>query len=619
MDLVTRLLLNSSQFDSNIVKSSKQLQEFQNIGKSVTGSITKFAAGLGAVGSAAEIFNKFINAGQGSSDAFSFAVGTAKDSVDMFFTSLNTGDFTAFNRGINSTIKNLMELQRLRDDLADTKNSTSVFRSQYNYQAQSLKAVINDPSSSKAQVTAAKAQLLKITKDFTKQLEGQNRINVAELKQNASAKTGRYYSSNDVKNFAMIYNNPASTDPRKQAFDAYNAQMKKLESKLWVHGTNAGSDYKDSKVEAQILKLRKSNNELDRMSILSKQGDKQWEEYYNSLKEFYDTKAEAEQNLNFAIKQEKKADKVLGIGGKGKGKKAEEDKPLGSIAELDKELSDWNKKLSEATTKALRRSAQKMIDELETKKIMLTFDAKYGDIKKTNLTPAGVLGDRTKGFTMPDKIEQLPSLISKENKKDINTYVDGLYSIANAIGTITGMTGEGVSAWLNWGTSVLSSISSIIPLMTSLTTATEVQTAANTQQAGAEVTALATTTTAELAASSLKTTAASAEMAAKSTAAYAAIPFLGIGLAASQIATMEAMIAAASIPKFANGGVVGGNSFYGDKILARLNSGEVILNKNQQGALYNAMNSGSAGTTSVKIKGSDLYLVYNNYKKQSGK
>lgn len=43
-------------------------------------------------------------------------------------------------------------------------------------------------------------------------------------------------------------------------------------------------------------------------------------------------------------------------------------------------------------------------------------------------------------------------------------------------------------------------------------------------------------------------------MAAKSTAAYAAIPFVGVGLAAAQIAAMEAMIMAAGLPKFANGG-----------------------------------------------------------------
>lgn len=585
MDLVTRLLLNSSQFDNNITNSAKQLKAFQDVGKSVTSSIGKFAAGLGAVGSAAEIFNKFINAGQGSSDALSFALGTAKDSVDMFFTSLNTGDFTAFNKGINGTIKNLMELQRLRDDLADTKNSTSVFRSQYNYQAQALKAIINDPDSSKAEVAAAKARLIKITKDFTKQLEGQNSINVAELRQNASAKTGRYYSANDIKNFATVYNNPASTDPRKQAFDLYNAQMKKLESRLWVHGTNAGNDYKDSKVEAQILKLRKSNNELDRMSILSKQGDKQWEEYYNSLKEFYDTKAEAEQNLNFAIKQEKKANKVLGIGGKSK---KDEDKPTGSIAELDKELSDWNRKLAEATTNALRRSAQKMIDELEGQKIELTFDAKYGGGEDAD--PPKMAGIPMAGFDI-SKVNKLPTIfknpIDKEKIDRTNEYIECLNAMGSTLSSITNMTNEGASAWLNWGATLLTSIATAIPMISGLTVVKKAEANAN-----AEV------------------------LATGAGSAVASIPFVGPILAVSAIASVIAALS--NIPKFATGGVVGGNSFYGDRILARLNSGEVILNKTQQGALYNAL-EGSTGSNTVKIKGSDLYLCLNNYKKQSGR
>jgi len=38
----------------------------------------------------------------------------------------------------------------------------------------------------------------------------------------------------------------------------------------------------------------------------------------------------------------------------------------------------------------------------------------------------------------------------------------------------------------------------------------------------------------------------------------------------------------AAIPKFATGGIVGGNSFTGDKLLARINSGEMILNQKQQ-------------------------------------
>ena len=40
-------------------------------------------------------------------------------------------------------------------------------------------------------------------------------------------------------------------------------------------------------------------------------------------------------------------------------------------------------------------------------------------------------------------------------------------------------------------------------------------------------------------------------------------------------------------PKFADGGIVGGNSFAGDKVSALVNSGEMILNKKQQANLFN--------------------------------
>lgn len=78
---------------------------------------------------------------------------------------------------------------------------------------------------------------------------------------------------------------------------------------------------------------------------------------------------------------------------------------------------------------------------------------------------------------------------------------------------------------------------------------------------------------------------------------------------------------------FANGGIVGGQSFYGDKILARVNSGELILNTDQQKALYGQLNTSAVvgGATQsiadVQIKGEDLVLVFdrakNNLSRQS--
>lgn len=69
MDLVTRLLLNSSQFDNNIRNSTKEVQQFQEMGKNVTLAIGKFAGALGLAMGANEAFNRTINSTQTTGDA----------------------------------------------------------------------------------------------------------------------------------------------------------------------------------------------------------------------------------------------------------------------------------------------------------------------------------------------------------------------------------------------------------------------------------------------------------------------------------------------------------------------------------------------------------------------
>ena len=60
---------------------------------------------------------------------------------------------------------------------------------------------------------------------------------------------------------------------------------------------------------------------------------------------------------------------------------------------------------------------------------------------------------------------------------------------------------------------------------------------------------------------------------------------------------------------FAEGGIVGGSSYSGDKLWARVNSGEMILNRNQQAALM------SGGNVQFVIEGSQLKGVLDNYNK----
>jgi hypothetical protein len=103
-------------------------------------------------------------------------------------------------------------------------------------------------------------------------------------------------------------------------------------------------------------------------------------------------------------------------------------------------------------------------------------------------------------------------------------------------------------------------------------------------------------------------------------------PWAWIAFGATAMAEMIAMISSIhSATGYATGGVVGGNSTNGDRLLIRVNSGEMILNKRQQTNLYNAIASGNIGggggtsTVSFRLRGSDIYGALKNYSAIKGK
>ena len=101
-------------------------------------------------------------------------------------------------------------------------------------------------------------------------------------------------------------------------------------------------------------------------------------------------------------------------------------------------------------------------------------------------------------------------------------------------------------------------------------------------------------------------------------------PYAAVAAGAALIIAGAALSAAASkLQKFETGGIVGGTSYYGDNVLARVNSGEMILNQGQQRNLFDAINSGNFGggsnTVEFKVSGSNLYGVLNNYNTRRSK
>ena len=212
---------------------------------------------------------------------------------------------------------------------------------------------------------------------------------------------------------------------------------------------------------------------------------------------------------------------------------------------------------------------------------------------------------------------------------------------------------ERIMAIWNAMTNVVDTFLSIIKMIESLTEITNKLTQAKEQEAKmtdvataskvAEAAVDTTVTGVKVANSEIKKTADTSEAATAVTTAtteVAANTAKGVSAAGSSAASLPfpaniiaigAAIAAAvalfaSIPKFATGGVITGGPTSGDKILARVNAGEMILNQGQQSRLFEAINSGKLGgsgnmssTVTTRVRAKDLILTINNELKSQGK
>lgn len=181
--------------------------------------------------------------------------------------------------------------------------------------------------------------------------------------------------------------------------------------------------------------------------------------------------------------------------------------------------------------------------------------------------------------------------------------------------------------------SVAKTIESITELTNKLAKAKEAEAAIDTATTSQKVSNAATGAAATVAATTIEKEAAKTEVAANTAKGASAVGASAakklpwpISLIAIGGAIAAALALFAAIPKFARGGVVTGGPSSGDKMLARVNAGEMILNQGQQSRLFEAINSGRLGgggnissSVTTRVRAKDLILTINNELKSQGK
>ena len=220
-----------------------------------------------------------------------------------------------------------------------------------------------------------------------------------------------------------------------------------------------------------------------------------------------------------------------------------------------------------------------------------------------------------------------------------NSFMSAFNGIDSVIGNITSLSqaiSEGANAWevfmgvLQTGVGIIQAVSTILNTLNTLqelfgvtvAAATTEKAAATSTEIGIDTASIGTKTALSVANKELEATTLSLA-AAQIFAAHAAIPFAGVGIATGLVGQMLGTMAVIhaevlALQAYANGGVVGGSQYAGDALLARVNSGEMILNGSQQKNLFDLLDKGAtgnvySGNVNFVIRGKDLHGVLLNY------
>lgn len=269
-------------------------------------------------------------------------------------------------------------------------------------------------------------------------------------------------------------------------------------------------------------------------------------------------------------------------------------RPDGSIADVEYQISQKKKEISVAISDNDRIRLSTELDELISKKREMELVVKF-----KNLTAPEEVMKSSSSLASMARLPDGWNKISQTNWNDkgvkeqistINEYENAILSVESALSSLSGTFDNGSQSALSYFTNIIQGAAQAVTAIMALIPVKKAEANANAEAA---VTGAASS--------------------------VAPIPFVGAAMAVAAVTALIASMAA--IPKFAKGGIVGGNSYFGDKLLARVNSGELILNQKQQAKLYHMAEDDRSGIAISfdRVRGSDIYLALRNYMKDTGK
>lgn len=605
---------------------------------SLVGTVGKFAGGIGLAMTATEAFNKTIHSSQTLGDEFARVQESVTSVVDNFFTSLANGDFSPFLNGIDSLINKARAAYDAMDDLWNMSQSFGVQNAKLNNTFQKNLLEIRKLKGSKdpkdqqrmKQLVAENEKIIKTQQSGANKLYGQS---IKAIQARIRRDTGMSSNiSDDLISRILatdINGGKAKREQYAKIYKRYQKEQEKINKKYDERLRTGGVGRTGVNYKRESLALEMKYGEAIAANlILERYSDKELEEINNQYKEGLNYQQLAISNESKLLRYTKERNAAGGGGGGKKENPAEKVKhqledAINKSNLLAQDLQDVQKNTLPSIEERFNNIS--VFDKLNAQR--------YQDMVKQGKGKFS-FGDTGGTKTYDEAGLEVYFTVNEESVQDIYTKYDNMVNRIqeamkdNEMGILSA---EEVNATIDYINKELEKLG-LKPLVLHVETDAEkalngaasaiAELGSSFQGLGKALDAPVLDVAGVMAqaiATMILGYAEAQKIAAATTGPWGWLAFGAIGLAqlVSIISTVK------SLGAYANGGIVGGSSYAGDRLYARVNSGEMILNGNQQQHLFNMINGGggvaSTGEVQFVIKGSDLYGTLKNYNSKMGK
>ena len=158
-NILVKLLMDATGYERGLQGAAGKTKAFEQAAATVTGTIGKLAGAFGLAMGASEALTRAIKGSQTTSDEYDRVMRSAKTTVDAFFTSLSTGDFSTFALGLDDLISKARAANDALDQLGNTTMSYGYFSSKERAEFADALKVLRDKNSTDEELKAAEAQM----------------------------------------------------------------------------------------------------------------------------------------------------------------------------------------------------------------------------------------------------------------------------------------------------------------------------------------------------------------------------------------------------------------------------------------------------------------------------